>query len=98
MHKSGIRGSARGSVSVFVGPSLYPFGRMIMCHMVADTVEELHEMADWIGVDRKHFQTKTKPHYDISKTKRALAVEFGAIETTERVLLLVLKQAERAEA
>lgn len=90
-------GRNRG-MSVFVGPSLYPFGRMIMCHMVADTLDELHEMADSIGVCRKHFQTKTKPHYDISKSKRALAVEFGAIEATERQVLMILKQAEREEA
>jgi len=81
-------------MSVFVGPSLYPYGRMVMCHMVATSIEELHEMADRIGVDRKHFQGKNNPHYDICKSKRELAVEFGATESTERQILMVLKQAE----
>ena len=53
---------------------------MTMCHMLADTVEELHEMSEKIGVARKWFQSTRYPHYDICKSKRALAVEFGAKE------------------
>lgn len=55
----------------------------IFSHLVADTVEELHEMADKIGVQRKWFQsgpTKGADHYDITLSKKALAVKFGAIE------------------
>jgi hypothetical protein len=40
-------------------------------------------MADRIGVARKWFQVPPKAsfwHYDIAKSKRALAVEAGAIE------------------
>lgn len=57
------------------------YGRMIMCHMVADTLDELHEMADTIGVKRRWFQCppKTKyPHYDISLGKKIIAVKNGA--------------------
>lgn len=53
---------------------------MKMCHLLADSVEELHEMADKIKVPRKWFQSARYPHYDICKSKRALAVEFGAKE------------------
>ena len=51
--------------------------------MIADTAEELHAMADRIGVARRWFQDTSKasfPHYDIAKSKRALAVAAGAIE------------------
>lgn len=79
-------------MAVYVGPSLYPYGRMIMCHMVADTPEELHAMADRIGVRRRWFQDKGRyPHYDISKGKRAHAVYQGAIETDERSIVEVAK-------
>jgi hypothetical protein len=71
-------------MSVYVGPSLYPFGRMIMCHMVADSLEELHAMADQIGIQRQWFQDTRHPHYDISKGKRQLAVLAGAQEIDER--------------
>jgi len=76
-------------MSVYVGPSLYPFGRMIMCHMVADSLEELHTMADRIGIRRQWFQDTRHPHYDISKGKRQLAILAGAMETDERGILEV---------
>lgn len=64
------------------------YGRMKMCHMIADSDEELHAMADRIGVARKWHQ---KPgthhsHYDIAMSKRVLAVEAGAVEVTMRHL------------
>lgn len=72
-------------MSVYVDAAKYRYGRMVMCHMIADTPEELHAMADRIGVARRWFQDpKTMnvsfPHYDIAKSKRELAVEAGAIE------------------
>ena len=63
-------------------------GNMIMCHMIADTQEELHQMAKDIGIKRKWFQDKKIPHYDISKTKRKLAISKGAQEITTRELIL----------
>ena len=69
-------------MSVYVDPAVWPFGRMIMCHMFADTHEELVAMADKIGVARKWIQHAGtyKEHFDIAKSKRALAVSAGAIE------------------
>lgn len=59
------------------------YGRMKMCHMIADTLEELHAMADTIGVQRKWFQNKASfPHYDICLTKRASALRNGALTIT----------------
>lgn len=53
---------------------------------MADTDEELHAMADKIGVDRRWWQAPPKhdSHYDIALSKKAKAVEFGAIEITWR--------------
>jgi hypothetical protein len=62
-------------VSVYVDDMRARYGRMIMCHMLADTPAELHAMADRIGVARRWFQNKAStPHYDIALSKRALAV------------------------
>ena len=41
---------------VYVDDYNAPYGRMTMCHMMADTLEELHAMADKIGIARKWFQ------------------------------------------
>ncbi|MGB0695363.1 MAG: DUF4031 domain-containing protein [Rhodospirillaceae bacterium] len=70
-------------MSVYVDPAANKFGRMLMCHMWADSEAEMHAMADHIGVARKHFQSPPNAswhHYDICKAKRALAVAAGAIE------------------
>ncbi len=58
-------------------------GRMKMSHMIADTEDELHKMADKIEVRRKWYQGD---HYDISLSKRRLAVLYGAKEITIREL------------
>ena len=76
----GEGGGERG-VSVYVDDMRAPYGRMVMSHMVADTVEELHAMADRIGVARRWYQDR---HYDICQSKRALAVKYGAREVTRR--------------
>lgn len=52
--------------------------------MYADTLEELHKMADKIGLQRAWFQNhKSLQHYDLTPSKRTLAVKAGAIETDD---------------
>lgn len=85
-------------MSVYVDEAKHKFGRMIMCHMFADTAQELHEMADAIGVERKWYQVADGPHrasfthYDIAKAKRARAIELGAIEVGRRQGWLIRKE------
>lgn len=73
-------------MAVYVDDMKAPFGRMCMCHMVADSTEELLAMVDTIGVQRKWIQDAGtySEHFDISLGKRALAVAAGAIEITWR--------------
>jgi len=68
-------------MSVFVDRSANGFGRMVMCHMIADTPTELRGMADQIGVALKWFQSSASaPHFDISQSKKRLAIAAGAVE------------------
>lgn len=54
-------------------------------HMTADTLEELHVMAEKIGLRRKWFQNHTvHPHYDLTPRKRVAALDAGAIFLTAR--------------
>lgn len=68
-------------MAVYVDTMRAKFGRMTMCHMVADTDDELRTMARRIGVAQKWHQGD---HFDICLTKRRMAVERGAIEITWR--------------
>lgn len=58
---------------------------MVMCHMLADTVAELHEFAARIGLRREWFQDGSAPHYDVCKSRRVTAIKLGAIELPIRV-------------
>lgn len=74
-------------MTVYVDDMNAAYGRMKMCHMLADSDEELHAMADRIGVARKWWQSPAKTsgsHYDIALSKKALAIAAGAVEITWR--------------
>lgn len=78
-------------MAVYVDNMRAKLGNMVMCHMVADTDDELHAMADRIGVRRRWHQAPPRhdSHYDIALTKRRAAVGAGAIEVTWKVLSMM---------
>jgi hypothetical protein len=80
-------------MSVYVDGGGYAYGRMKMCHMLADDTAELLAMADRIGVQRKWLQKEGKPdeHFDVCKAKRALAVKAGAKEVDGRELVRLIR-------
>ncbi len=75
-------------MTVYVDNMQAKFRNMIMCHMIADTREELLEFAINIGLkpswrqkwDTHHF------HFDISLSKRRQAIAKGAVAVTMREL------------
>lgn len=71
-------------MACYVDASIHRYRGMVMCHLWADSEDELMAMVDRIGVDRRWAQRPPKAswlHFDIAKSKRALAVAAGAIET-----------------
>jgi hypothetical protein len=73
-------------MAVYVDDMFAPFRGMLMCHMVADTTEELFAMVDKIGVQRKWIQhpNTANEHFDICSSKRTKAIKAGAKEITWR--------------
>jgi hypothetical protein len=66
---------------------------MVMCHMLADSPAELHEMAARIGMARKWYQRDAStPHYDLPREKRAAAIAAGAIEVDRRGMVAVIRR------
>lgn len=68
------------------------------CHMIADTLDELHAMAARIGLRRSWFQAHSNtPHYDIGTDgKRALAIAAGAVECDRFVFVEHMRRARAA--
>ena len=82
---------------VYVDHYFAQYGRMQMSHMIADSLEELHAMADKVGVARRWFQKYASiPHYDVCKSKRLLAIRCGAIPVERRDFVLKMRQIRRA--
>lgn len=74
-------------MSTYVDAAVYRYRRMVMCHLIADSPAELHDMAARIGVARRWFQEPPAAsfwHYDVCKSMRSLAVSHGAIECGRR--------------
>lgn len=69
-------------MAVYIDSMNAPFRNMIMCHMMADTTEELLAMATKIGVAHKWIQYPgtNKEHFDVCLKKKALALKHGAQE------------------
>lgn len=71
-------------MTCFVDDVRHKYGNMVMCHLWADTLEELFSMVDRIGVQRKWLQQPPKAswvHFDIALSKKALAIQYGAVLT-----------------
>ena len=70
-------------MAVYVDTMQAPFKGMLMCHMIADTEEELHAMAEAIGMQRRSYQGD---HYDVPMERKRVAMEMGAREISMRAL------------
>jgi len=62
------------------------------CHLVADTVVELHTFAQQIGCRRGWFQPNSFPHYDLTPSRRVRALRYGAKEVDRRELVGIMRQ------
>ncbi len=63
------------------------------CHLIADSIEELHNFADKLSLKRSWFQCKNGnlPHYDLTENKRFQAVMLGAIEIDRQKFVDILR-------
>ncbi len=72
---------------VYIGTTEHPLGRMKMSHMSSENIEELHKMADLIGIKRKWFQNSIMPYYNISRAKKKFAIKEGAVLVEDKELI-----------
>lgn len=63
------------------------------CHLIADSLDELHEFANRIGMKRAWFQNDSRlPHYDLNKNRRAIAVRMGVVEIDRREFVSKMRE------
>ena len=78
-------------MAVYVDPSVIPYHGKLFCHLIADSIFELHAFAEKIGVKRCWFHRGN--HYDLNSEQRCRAVESGAQEVSGLSLLKKLHEA-----
>lgn len=81
-------------MAVYVDEAVWEWKGQKWCHLLADSLDELHAFAKQIGLKKAWFQEppKTKyPHYDINESRRLVAIKKGAIEIDRRNTILKAK-------
>jgi len=60
----------------------------VACHMLADTEDQLEDMARTLGLKRRW---RHGDHYDLAPARRRQAVKLGAVELSSRQMVKVRK-------
>ena len=80
-------------MAVYVDNSRLSWKGKLWCHLVADSVDELHAFANALGLRRAWFQQKTRyPHYDVTISIREKALKLGAIDGDKVTVVAKAKQ------
>lgn len=65
---------------IYVNPAIELTFGLQVCHLIADSEDELHAFAQSLGLSLEAFQDGTLPRYDLINEQRDKALDRGAIE------------------
>ena len=75
-------------MAIYVDNERIQWRGKLWCHLVADSLDELHAFAASLGLKRAWFQGKASyPHYDVTTGVRERALEMGAIAAGKTQML-----------
>ncbi len=75
-------------MAVYVDRAKVPFKDKLWCHLMADTLDELHDFARKLEIDARLFhRTASYPHYDITLEMRMIVIAHGAIDADRRTII-----------
>lgn len=75
-------------MAVYVDDERIPWRGREWCHLVADTLPELHAFAEQLGLRRAWFQERASyPHYDVTASVRGRALQMGALHADRAQLM-----------
>jgi hypothetical protein len=67
-------------VTVYIDDAVHPWRGERWAHLLADTLPELHAMAQQLGIPRRAFQNRRSgAHYDVPAALRDTAIALGAV-------------------
>lgn len=67
-------------MTVYIDDAVHPWRGERWAHLMADTVPELHAMAQQLGIPRRAFQNRASgAHYDVPAPLREQAIALGAV-------------------
>ena len=79
-------------MTVYVDDAVTLWRGQRWAHLMADTLDELHEFAARLGIPRRAFQDKTSgAHYDVNSALRSVALALGAMPVSRHRDRLVYK-------
>lgn len=80
-------------MAVYVDNVRVPHMGKLWCHMVADTLDELHLFARRLEIPRRGFHYQASyPHYDITVELRTTALQMGALAGSRKDIIRCAKQ------
>jgi len=83
-------------MAVYVDKATFKWRGRLWCHLVADSLVELHDFAKTIGMREEWFQVDVKyPHYDLHQDRREIALQHGAVVVDRRTLIFVARKLKK---
>ena len=80
-------------MAVYVDNARLKWRNKEWCHLVADSLDELHSFAQHLGLRREWFQSSTMyPHYDVTAGVRQKALALGALAGDKPVIVHCAKR------
>lgn len=79
---------------LYIDNARNPYGNMVMCHMIADTNEELVEAAQKLGLKPEWIQKEgtAQEHFDVSAAIKQKAIrELGARAISKREIIRIIQ-------
>jgi hypothetical protein len=80
-------------MAVYVDNEQIEWRGKLWCHLVADSLDELHSFASRIGLRRSWFQDRASfPHYDVTTAVRERALSAGAVASRKAAMLIAARK------
>lgn len=80
-------------MAVYVDSANISFRQDKWCHLLADSLDELHDFALLINVDKRWFHKNASyPHYDITVRTREIAISRGALPSNRKKIIECAKK------